>query len=168
MLFAMAHFVLEISRRASMTAIEMVRNIGKRLGIPELCLNEHGLCRIRLNNSIVIDFEEDDTKNWLHVFAAMTDDSANLSRDTLLKLFRAHYLFNDTAHASFGLDAEGRLCLFMRAPTSGMKEELWVEMFEAFFSTYLEWKEKLSGGATESPLPGDGLPNLPPSTFIRV
>lgn len=116
-----------------MTANEMVQYIGKRLGIPELCLNEMGLCRIRLNDSIVIDFEEDDTKNWLHVFAALTDDAANLSRDTLLKLLRAHYLFNDTAHASFGLDAEDRLCLFMRAPTSEMAEELWVEMFEAFF-----------------------------------
>ena len=151
-----------------MTASEMVQHIGKRLGIPELCLNELGLCRIRLNDSIVIDFEEDDTKNWLHVYAALTDDAANLSRDTLLKLLRAHYLFNDTAHASFGLDAEDRLCLFMRAPTSELAEELWVEMFEAFFSTYLEWKEKLSSGATEDPLPGDELPDLPPSTFMRV
>ncbi len=151
-----------------MTAIEMVQNIGKRLGIPELCLNGHGLCRIRLNNSIVIDFEEDDTKNWLHVFAALTDDAASLSRDTLLMLFRAHYLFNDTAHASFGLDADDRLCLFMRAPTSEMAEGLWVEMFEAFFSTYVEWKEKLSGGATQNPLPVGELPDLPPSTFIRV
>jgi len=151
-----------------MTASEMVQNIGKRLGIPELCLNEMGLCRIRLNNSIVIDFEEDDTKNWLHVFAALTDYATNLSRDTLLKLFRAHYLFNDTGHASFGLDADDRLCLFMRAPTSEMAEELWVEMFEAFFSTYLEWKEKLSGGATEDSLPGDDLPDLPPGTFMRV
>ncbi|SFL29743.1 Tir chaperone protein (CesT) family protein [Desulfomicrobium norvegicum] len=151
-----------------MTASEMVQHIGKRLGIPELCLNELGLCRIRLNDSIVIDFEEDDTKNWLHVFAALTDDAAFLSRDTLLKLFRAHYLFNDTGHASFGVNAEDRLCLFMRAPTSEMAEELWVEMFEAFFSTYLEWKEKLSSGATEDPLPGDELPDLPPSTFIRV
>ena len=151
-----------------MTASEMVQNIGKRLGIPELCLNGHGLCRIRLNDSIVIDFEEDDTKNWLHVFAVLTDDATNLSRDTLLKLFRAHYLFNDTAHASFGLDADDRLCLFMRAPTSELAEELWVEMFGAFFSTYLEWKEKLSSGATEDPLPGDELPDLPPSTFMRV
>lgn len=151
-----------------MTANEMVQYIGKRLGIPELCLNEIGLCRIRLNDSIVIDFEEDDTKNWLHVFAALTDDAASLSRDTLLKLFRAHYLFNDTGHSSFGLDAGDRLCLFMRAPTSEMAEELWVEMFEAFFSTYLEWKEKLSGWSTEDSLPGDDLPDLPPSTFIRV
>ena len=151
-----------------MTAIEMVQNIGKRLGIPELCLNEMGLCRIRLNNSIVIDFEEDDTKNWLHVLAALTDDAANLSRDTLLKLFLAHYLFNDTAHASFGLDADDRLCLFMRAPIPGLAEELWVEMFEAFFSTYIEWKEKLSHGATGETLPGDDLPDLLPGTFIRV
>lgn len=151
-----------------MTASEMVQHIGKRLGIPELCLNEMGLCRIRLNDSIVVVFEEDDTKNWLHVFAALTDHAANLSRDTLLKLFRAHYLFNDTGHASFGLDADDRLCLFMRAPTSEMAEELWVEMFEAFFSTYLEWKEKLSGGATEDPLPGTGLPDLPPGNFMRV
>jgi hypothetical protein len=151
-----------------MTASEMVQNIGKRLGIPELCLNEMGLCRIRLNDSIVIDFEEDDTKNWLHVFAVLTDDATNLSRDILLKLFRAHYLFNDTAHALFGLDADDRLCLFMRAPTLEMAEELWVEMFEAFFSTYLEWKEKLSGGKTEGLFPGDELPDLPPSTFIRV
>ena len=158
-----------------MTASEMVQNIGKRLGIPELCLNGHGLCRIRLNDSIVIDFEEDDTKNWLHVFAVLTDGAANLSRDTLLKLFLYNVpgrtvadLSNDTAHASFGLDADDRLCLFMRAPTSELAEELWVEMFEAFFSTYLEWKEKLSSGATEDPLPGDELPDLPPSTFMRV
>ena len=151
-----------------MTASEMVQHIGKRLGITGLCLNELGLCRIRLNDSIVIDFEEDDTKNWLHVFAALTDDAAILSRDTLLKLFRAHYLFNDTGHASFGVNAEDRLCLFMRAPTSEMAEELWVEMFEAFFSTYLEWKEKLSSGATEDSLPGDDLPDLPPGIFMRV
>ncbi|PKN41161.1 MAG: hypothetical protein CVU60_11990 [Deltaproteobacteria bacterium HGW-Deltaproteobacteria-18] len=151
-----------------MTASEMVQHIGKRLGIPELCLNEMGLCRIRLNDSIVVVFEEDDTKNWLHVFAALTDDTANLSRDILLKLFRAHYLFNDTGHASFGLDADDRLCLFMRAPTSELAEELWVEMFEAFFSTYLEWKEKLSGGSTEDPLPCEELPDLPSCTFIRV
>jgi hypothetical protein len=151
-----------------MTASEMVQHIGKHLGIPELCLNEMGLCRIRLNDSIVVVFEEDDTKNWLHVFAALTDHAANLSRDIMLKLFRAHYLFNDTGHASFGLDADDRLCLFMRAPTSELAEELWVEMFEAFFSTYLEWKEKLSGGAPENSLPGDDLPDLPPGTFMRV
>lgn len=94
------------------------------------------------------------------------DDAANLSRDTLLKLFRAHYLFNDTAHASFGLDADDRLCLFMRAPTSELAEELWVEMFKAFFM-YLEWKEKLSSGATEDPLPGDELPDLAAQYFYE-
>lgn len=151
-----------------MTASKMIQNIGKRLGIPELCLNEQGLCRIRLNDSIVIDFEEDDTRNWLHVFAALTDDAANLSRDMMFKLLRAHYLFNDTGHASFGLDADDRLCLFMRAPTAELAEGLWVEMFEGFFSTYLEWKDKLSGGKTEGFIPGDELPDLPPSTFIRV
>jgi hypothetical protein len=151
-----------------MTANEMVQCIGRRLGIPELSLNGHGLCKIRLNSSIIIDFEEDDTKNWLHVYAALTYDAANLSRDTLLKLFRAHYLFNDTEHASFGLDADDRLCMFMRAPISGMAEELWVEMFEAFFSAYIEWKEKLSAGAAEEPLSRDELPDLPPGNFIRV
>jgi len=151
-----------------MTASEMIQNIGKRLGIPELCLNEQGLCRIRLNNSIVIDFEEDDSKNWLHVFAVLTDDAANLSRDMMLKLLRAHYLFNDTGHASFGLNADDQLCLFMRAPTAELAEGLWVEMFEAFFSTYLEWKEKLSSGAIGETFPGDDLPILPPGTFIRV
>jgi hypothetical protein len=151
-----------------MTANEMVQRIGRRLGLPELSLNGHGLCRIRLNDSIIIDFEEDDTKSWLHVYAALMDDAENLSRDTLLKLFRAHYLFNDTEHASFGLDADDRLCMFMRAPIPGMEEELWVEMFEAFFSAYIEWKEKLSDGAAEEPFSHDERPNLPPGDFIRV
>lgn len=151
-----------------MTANEMVQCLGERLGIPELSLNGHGLCRIRLNDSIVIDFEEDDTKNWLHVYAALTDDTANLSKKTLLKLFRAHYLFNDTEHSSFGLDADDRLCIFMRAPIQEMAEELWMEMFEAFFSAYIEWKEKLSGEASEEPLSSDELPGLLSGNFIRV
>lgn len=151
-----------------MTANEMVQCIGKRLGLPELSLNGHGLCKIRLNGSIIIDFEEDDTKNWLHVYAALADDAVNLSRDTLLKLFRAHYLFNDTEHALFGLDADDRLCMFMRAQIADMAEELWVEMFEAFFSAYIEWKEKLSNRAIEEPLSQDELPDLPPGNFIRV
>ena len=151
-----------------MTANEMVQFIGGRLGIPELSLNEHGLCRIRLNDSIIIDFEEDDTKGWLHVHSVLMDDVANLSRTTLLKLFRAHYLFHDTEHTSFGLDADDRLCMFMRVSIQGMEEELWVEMFEAFFSVYLEWKEKLSSGFVEEPLSYDELPKLPPGNFIRV
>ncbi|MDY0220690.1 MAG: type III secretion system chaperone [Desulfobacterium sp.] len=151
-----------------MTANEMVQIIGKRLGLPELSLNKHGLCKIRLNDSIIIDFEEDDTKDWLHVYAGLTDDDANLSRSTFLKLLQAHYLFNDTGHTSFGLDADGRLCIFMRAPVPGIAEELWVEMFEVFFSSYIEWKEKLSGWAAEEPLSHDELPGLPSGNFIRV
>lgn len=127
-----------------MTVNDMVQLLGKKIGIEELALDPLGLCQIQINHTLKIVFEEDDSQQWLHVYAPVHDDGTVLAKKTLLELFRAHFVFGAVANACFGLDNDDRLCLFMRIPVPGISEERLTEMFGSFIGDALDWQEKLA------------------------
>ena len=126
-----------------MIADELIAVVAERLNVADLKLNEQRVAGLSVGE-FEVNFEEDDEALWLYVYADVIEDAAALTKDQLLKLLRAHNLFNDVPNATFGVSRSGALTLFMRVPLSdSFSEEVWVAMFLSFLVSLRDWREAL-------------------------
>ena len=126
-----------------MIADELIAVVAERLNVADLKLSDQRVAGLSVGE-FEVNFEEDDEALSLHVYADVIEDATALTKDQLLKLLRAHNLFNDVPNATFGVSRSGALTLFMRVPLSdSFSEEVWVAMFLSFLISLRDWREAL-------------------------
>ena len=96
-----------------MVADDLIAVLAERLKATRLKLNDQRITGLSIGE-LEVNFEEDDDRLWLYVYADVLDDATTLSKSRLLELLRAHNLFNDVPNATFGVSRTGALTLFMR------------------------------------------------------
>ncbi|MBS1196632.1 MAG: hypothetical protein H6R18_417 [Proteobacteria bacterium] len=131
-----------------MQSNDLIQLLGNRLGIGNLNLDKNGLCRIKINQKIIIDFEEEN--NYLYMHSVIEDSVGKFNAAQLVALMRAHYLFNSVENASFGINDNDQLCLFSRIAVPGISEDVFFDIFESFVAAYIEWKNKIDSNALTS------------------
>ena len=138
-----------------MIADELIAVVAERLNVADLKLNDQRVAGLSVGE-FEVNFEEDDEALWLYVYADVIEDATALTKDQLLKLLRAHNLFNDVPNATFGVSRSGALTLFMRVQLfDSLSDEVWMAMFLSFLASLRDWREALVSGAkdeAESPM----------------
>ena len=138
-----------------MIADELIAVVAERLNVADLKLNDQRVAGLSVGE-FEVSFEEDDGALWLYVYADVIEDATALTKDQLLKLLRAHNLFNDVPNATFGVSRSGALTLFMRVQLfDSLSDEVWMAMFLSFLASLRDWREALVSGAkdeAESPM----------------
>ena len=138
-----------------MIADELIAVVAERLNVADLKLSDQRVAGLSVGE-FEVNFEEDDEALSLHVYADVIEDATALTKDQLLKLLRAHNLFNDVPNATFGVSRSGALTLFMRVQLfDSLSDEVWMAMFLSFLASLRDWREALVSGAkdeAESPM----------------
>ena len=126
-----------------MVADDLIAVLAERLKATRLKLNDQRIAGLSIGE-LEVNFEEDDDRLWLYVYADVLDDATTLSKSRLLELLRAHNLFNDVPNATFGVSRTGALTLFMRVQLlETLSPEVWMAMFLSFLVSLRDWREAL-------------------------
>ena len=136
-----------------MVADDLIAVLAERLKATRLKLNDQRIAALSIGE-LEVNFEEDDDRLWLYVYADVIEDATTLSKSRLLELLRAHNLFNDVPNATFGVSRTGALTLFMRVQLlETLSPEVWMAMFLSFLVSLRDWREALAvEGEGESPV----------------
>lgn len=118
--------------------------LGKQIGVPDLALDENGVCRMIFDRNLVVDLEQSDDASVLHIHSTLTGIPAE-GRETLYGSLLAANLFGaETGGAVFALDIPaGEVVLFKSFRMDETEYQDFVNGLENFVQQIENWKERL-------------------------
>ncbi len=87
-----------------MTPDNLLADLGQRMGLPNLKFNEHGLCRLAFDTTILIDVERGDDPQSVHLYSVLAPIPAEGREALFERLLTANLFGHETGGATFGLD----------------------------------------------------------------
>lgn len=121
---------------------EIMENLSRQIGIT-IKFNEMGLCRLRFDKKIIVDFETADDEKSMYVYCCLGQlpESSQNAR-ILQRMMQAHYLGRESGQCSFGLDGSN-VMLFMRYEFAGAKDNDLSALLEEFLDMADFWTKEL-------------------------
>jgi hypothetical protein len=162
-----------------MKAEQLLNDIARTLGLPELALNDEGCARLLFDGKVAVNFENDALAEKLHLYADLGELPLR-GREALYRaLLEANLFGAQTAGATLSLDGPGDMVVLCRTLVA---EELslaaFTEVVEGFVATAEAWQDKLAaGGFGSAEASGERLPGEPvaatawppnPARFMQV
>lgn len=115
-----------------------VKNTGK------LELNEMGVCRLYINNSLVVSLEKSLDGHGFYIYATIGSLPADKENQTILMALSGNLFGKETGRANIGFSEKTRsLILFEYFEETAMTFEAYLERFEKFVRYVSYWMVKL-------------------------
>ena len=155
-----------------MNSRTLVEELGRRLGVP-LALDGAGLARLMVDGQLAIDFELDEARERLLVYAVIGSLPAGPGREALFaELLAAHLFDAETGGTAPALDRErGELLLWLALDTHADTERAHSALL-ALAGQVEHWRGRLlehAGGQQATPAAAPGLPPAPDfGAFLRA
>lgn len=125
---------------------DALAELGSFLGLGTLAFNEHGLCRVRFDDRLTVDFEADADERTLHLVGSLgVAPRGEQSEPILESLLHANFIGCGTGGAYFAIDlANGELLFTKSLPAHRLSFSALVAGVESFVNFYQGWSEKLA------------------------
>ena len=96
-----------------MTAEQLLADLGGRIGLSQLALDENGRCRLMFDGAVAVDLELDSETGRLHLYAVLGPVPAEGAEQVFRRMLSQHLFGQRTGGACYGLDElSGELLLF--------------------------------------------------------
>lgn len=126
-----------------MNTDEVIQAIATALGAPDLRLDEHGCARLRVDNTIDVNFEASHTSHLMHVYCTLGTVPTSERERTFEQLLTANLFGADTGGATLAIDAEfNEIVLCTDIGNHGWTGELILARFERFVDAALNWRTR--------------------------
>lgn len=144
-----------------MNTDDVIQAIATAMGVPELRLDEHGCARLRVDDSVDINFEASDGSHLLHVYCTLGPVPTSDRERTFEQLLTANLFGADTGGATLAIDAEfNEIVLCSDIGNHGWTNELIMSRLERFIEAALGWRAHFA--ERQAPTPGAAPDNEPP------
>ena len=147
----------------------LLSSVSGRDGLPDLSLNDQGVCQLRVDDRLTITLEAIPQEAGAHLYSVLirTDD---FGREALFETLLEAQLFgreigDGMAFAYDRVTAEILLC--RRLLAHEMSEDAFLSALTAFINWTDHWQMKLGDGRAEEP-EGTAFDPLPPGHLIRA
>jgi hypothetical protein len=125
---------------------ELLQSLGERLRIEGLQLNDQGVCRLVIGESLEINIEHASVEDSVHVYAVL-GKAPDFDREKFFAgLLEAQHFAREIGEGcAFGLDsATGEILLHRKMTVSNLTEETLQQALNEFVNWAEHWQEKLS------------------------
>lgn len=130
---------------------EVLREYGRRQGLGKLELDDEGICRLMINKTSTISFEESFTLAGFFMYAAVGVLTLEQEKETALMALSANLFGRETGRSYLGYDANTRaLVLFEFVSSEGLTYARFQTYFEEFIHYMLYWISKFEEVQTQT------------------
>lgn len=132
----------------------LIQELGQRLGMDGLALDENHSCRLLFDGKIAVQIEKaDDDEFFIHsVVDRIPSEGQAACFEALLD---ANFLCQKTGHAFFSIDkTDGEILLQQRFSSAGTDAQAFVNELEIFVNVVESWMESLAADPGEKQHPG--------------
>ena len=127
------------------TAENLVKNLGEKLSIPELALDEDGYCCVTFDG-IVVNLEHDEDSDEVLMFAKVHEAPGDISQRYVEEILDMSYAAMLTGGGCLGLDrAAGAIMFADRASLRGLDDAGFEKTVEDFVDRAEGWTNLLGG-----------------------
>lgn len=128
-----------------MNTDEVIQAIATALGAPDLKLDDQGCARLRVDDTIDVNFEASRSSHLLHVYCALGPVPASDRERTFEQLLTANLFGADTGGATLAIDAEfDEIVLCTDIGNHGWTAELILSRLQRFIDAALGWRERFA------------------------
>ncbi len=119
---------------------ELIRQFGARVGLPEMKLDEAGLCRVVLDETVNLDFELSSDAQMLYVYSALPPIDQEIETDLMKALLAADYALHRSCNCRFAFDENANEFLLLETISgNGMDLEMFDQILQNFARTATTW-----------------------------
>lgn len=119
---------------------ELVRQFGVRVGLPEMKLDDSGLCRVVLDETVNLDFELSSDKQTLYLYSALPPTDAEVENELMKALATANYGLHRSCNCRFVFDENANEFLLLETiSANGINLESFDEILQNFARTATTW-----------------------------
>lgn len=134
-----------------MNCEDVIQAIAIAMNVPGLHLNEHGCARLRIDDSIDLNFEASDGSHLLHVYSTLGPVPTHKRERCFEQLLRANLFGADTGGATLAVDAEfNEVVLCSDIGNHGWTGELIMSRLSRFIEAALAWQERFAALGEEA------------------
>jgi hypothetical protein len=128
-----------------MNTDEVIQAIATALGVADLKLDEQGCARLRIDDTIDVNFEASRSSHLLHVYCTLGPVPASDRERTFEQLLTANLFGADTGGATLAIDAEfNEIVLCMDIGNHGWTAELIMSRLQRFIDATLGWRDRFA------------------------
>ncbi|MBF0202342.1 MAG: type III secretion system chaperone [Desulfamplus sp.] len=132
---------------------DLLKELGLKIGLDDLALDEHNICRLIFDGKITIDMEPDAHGKALFLYTTITACPEENQAPFLAKLLGANAFGRDTGNAFFCLDPDdGDVMLQEKFHLDELTYESFFSRFEAFVERTEDWLSRVEAGELDSRL----------------
>lgn len=134
-----------------MNCEEVIQAIATAMDVPGLRLDENGCARLRIDDSIDLNFEASASSHLLHVYSALGAVPTRNRERSFEQLLGANLFGADTGGATLAIDAEfDEIVLCTDVGNHGWTSELIMSRLERFIEAALVWQERFAAIRAEA------------------
>lgn len=148
-----------------MNCEEVILVIATAMDVPDLRLDEHGCARLRIDESIDLNFEASGSSHLLHVYSTLGTVPSHDRERSFEQLLSANLFGADTGGATLAIDAEfNQILLCTDIGNHGWTAELIMSRLQRFIDAALAWQERFAARRAEAAM-DESAAALPPSAL---
>ena len=140
----------------------LVSDVGKMINIPELQLDDNGICTLGIDDNLIISLGYNASQESVDVLCCL--DSIPLTDQLVLRALMANFMWIDTQGATFSIEEQSNsLILLTRLAFQGVSTQSFLQHISQFINvteywhkSFLELAKKAkdtNGAPTASPSP---------------
>lgn len=134
-----------------MNCEEVIQAIAIAMDVPGLRLDEHGCARLRIDDSIDLNFEASGGSHLLHVYSTLGPVPTHNRERSFEQLLNANLFGADTGGATLAIDAEfDEIVLCTDIGNHGWTSELIMSRLQRFIDAALAWQERFAERRAEA------------------
>ena len=127
-----------------MNIADALNELGSRIGLPALAVNDAGLCRVLFDEALAVDFEVMDEGRTLHLSSAVLPFAPETQgEDFLARLLQASFLGVSTGGAHFSA-SEDEILFERSLDILCMDFTSFFQSIENFVNHLYGWRDKLA------------------------
>lgn len=137
-----------------MNTEDVIQAIATAMNVPDLHLDEHGCARLRIDDTIDVNFEASGGNHLLHVYCSLGPVPSSERERTFEHLLKANLFGADTGGATLAIDAElNEIVLCTDIGNHGWTSELIMSRLERFIDAAQGWQASFAQRQAETPDP---------------
>jgi len=125
----------------------LLSQLGQQMGLPNLKLDQHRVCRLIFDKKFTVDIEATDDERVVHFYALVGEVPPHDKDKFMAYLLEANLFGKGTGGATFALDHNHRDIYLCRAlAVEQLSYQDFVNMLEAFVNYLEAWVGKIDRG----------------------
>lgn len=137
----------------------LLESLAAQIGLPQLSLDNNGVCRLVFDAKLTLDLEPADNGATVYLYAVIGNAPLTAPGELFSSLLSANYFCRETGSAFFSYDTDsGDILLQQKFLLDGLTPPVFLAQFEQFVATAESWLARIDDVIAALPVSRAGNP----------